>query len=46
MEFESAQRRFSAQVADGTMNGLLSEEAHDYAWTATRSQTAAGDPIE
>jgi hypothetical protein len=31
MEFESAQRRFSAQVADGTMNGLLSEEAHDYA---------------
>lgn len=46
MEFESAQRRFSAQVADGTMNGLLSEEAHDYAWTATRSQAATGDPIE
>jgi SAM-dependent methyltransferase len=54
MEFESAQRRFSGQVADGagtgtmtmTMNGLLSEGTRDYAWTATRSEATAGDPIE
>jgi SAM-dependent methyltransferase len=56
MEFESAQRRFSGQLADGTgagtgtgamtMNGLLSEGTRDYAWTATRSEATAGDPIE
>jgi SAM-dependent methyltransferase len=46
MEFESAQRRFSGQVAAGTMNGLLSEANHDYAWTATRSEAMAGSPIE
>jgi SAM-dependent methyltransferase len=56
MEFESAQRRFSGQLADGTgagtgtgamtMNGLLSEGTSDYAWTATRREATAGDPIE
>ncbi len=50
MEFESAQRRFSGQVTEGTgtmtMNGLLSEGTRDYAWTATRSGATAGDPIE
>jgi SAM-dependent methyltransferase len=46
MEFESAQRRFSGQVADGKLNGLLTEGTRDFAWTATRSETTAGDPIE
>ncbi len=47
IEFESAQRWFSAQVSNGTMNGLLSEGTHNYAWTSTRSEaTASGDPIE
>lgn len=41
MEFESAQRRFSGQVADKEMNGLLSEGTHDYAWTAARSESTA-----
>lgn len=45
LEFETAQRRFSGQVADDTMNGLLTEGIHDFAWTATRSQTA-GDSME
>jgi hypothetical protein len=46
LEFESAQRRFSGQVADGTMSGLLSEGTRDYAWTATRSEAAGADPPE
>jgi len=46
LEFESAQRHFSGQVTDGTMSGLLSEGTHDYAWTATRSEAVAGEPIE
>lgn len=42
IEFESAQRRFSGQVADRGMNGLLSEGTRDYAWTAARSESTAG----
>lgn len=44
--FETAHRRFSGQVTDGTMNGLLTEGTHDFAWIATRSQPAPGDPID
>ena len=46
LDFESGQRRFSAQVANGTMNGLLSEGSHDFVWTGTRDSLSGGDPIE
>lgn len=47
LEFESGQRRFSAQkMADGTMNGLLSEGTRDFTWTATRNQTEPENSIE
>jgi SAM-dependent methyltransferase len=46
LEFQSAQRRFSGQVADGTMNGLLSQGTQDFAWTATRDSLPDGDSIE
>ena len=47
LEFESAQRRFSGRkMADGTMNGLLSDGTHDFTWTATRNQAETENPIE
>ncbi len=46
LDFESGQRRFSAQVANGTMNGLLTEGSHDFVWTGTRDSLSGGDPIE
>ena len=46
LEFESGQRRFSAQVANGTMNGLLTEGSHDFVWMGTRDSLSGGDPIE
>jgi SAM-dependent methyltransferase len=46
LEFESGHRRFSGQVTDGTMNGLLSQEGQDFAWTATRDSQTDGDSIE
>ena len=46
LDFESGQRRVSAQVANGTMIGLLSEASHDFVWTAMRDSLSGGDAIE
>ena len=46
LEFESGQHRFSAQVANGTMNGLLTEGSQDFVWMGTRDSLSGGDPIE
>jgi len=46
LDFESGQRRVSAQVVNGTMNGLLSEGGQDFVWKGTRDSLSAEDPVE